>query len=325
MEVRRSLLMPYPAESMFDIIEQAEHYPEFIPWCSEAVILERTDEVVAGRLTMKVAGLKLTLETCNPKRRPEWLSLRMVRGPLSRFEGEWRLTPLNAQACRIEFTLTYEFADPVTARLAGPVFARMADTMVKAYISRAERILPPPGLVAASAPATPHFPAPPTAAMSEQALYDALRPSKLAVELTDEQCRMLAQAMELRHLNDGEVLVHEGTADAHFYLIVKGVLGVVKHPKDADRTTLNTLSAGEFAGELSWLDGHERYASLVALGDTEVLGLERAKLEALLPRDPLLVYRVMRAIVRAVHDIQYRMSIQQSEMSNYIYKQHGRY
>ena len=142
MQVRRSLLMPYPAESMFDIIEQAEHYPQFIPWCTEALILERTDDIVAGRLTMKVAGLKLTLETRNPKRRPEWLSLRMVRGPLRRFEGEWRLTPLNAQGCRIEFTLTYEFADPVTARVAGPVFARMADTMVQAYVTRAERTLP---------------------------------------------------------------------------------------------------------------------------------------------------------------------------------------
>ncbi|MFN7778835.1 MAG: SRPBCC family protein [Betaproteobacteria bacterium] len=323
MQVRRSLLMPYPAESMFDIIEQAEHYPQFIPWCTEALILERTDDIVAGRLTMKVAGLKLTLETRNPKRRPEWLSLRMVRGPLRRFEGEWRLTPLNAQGCRIEFTLTYEFADPVTARVAGPVFARMADTMVQAYVTRAERTLPPPGPLAAPPPPPPP---PPEPAMSDdQALYDALRPSRLAAELTDEQCRTLAHAMELRRLKDGEVLVKEGTADEHFYLIVKGVLGVVKHPEGEDRTTLNTLSAGEFAGELSWLDGHERYASLVALGETDVLGLERSKLEELLQPDALLVYRVMRAIVRAVHGIQYRLSMQQSEMSNYIYKQHGRY
>jgi ribosome-associated toxin RatA of RatAB toxin-antitoxin module/CRP-like cAMP-binding protein len=323
MEVRRSLLMPYPAEAMFDIIEQAEHYPQFIPWCTDAVILERTDEIVAARLSMKVAGIKLSLETRNPKRRPEWLSLRMVRGSLRRFEGEWRLTPLNAQACRIEFTLTYEFADPVTARVAGPVFARMADTMVQAYVTRAERTLPPPGPLVFTPPPPPP---PPEPAMSDdQALYDALRPSKLAAELTDEQCRTLAHAMELRRLKDGDVLVKEGTADEHFYLIVKGVLGVVKHPEGEGRTTLNTLSAGEFAGELSWLDGHERYASLVALGETDVLGLKRTRLEELLERDALLVYRVMRAIVRAVHGIQYRLSMQQSEMSNYIYKQHGRY
>jgi ribosome-associated toxin RatA of RatAB toxin-antitoxin module len=72
MQVRRSLLMPYPAESMFDLIEHAEHYPQFIPWCTDAVILERTDEIVAARLSMRVAGLTLSLQTRNPKRRPEW-------------------------------------------------------------------------------------------------------------------------------------------------------------------------------------------------------------------------------------------------------------
>src|SRR5512137_310055 len=193
MLVRRSLLMPYPAESMFDLIEQAEHYPQFIPWCTAAVILERTDEIVAARLSMRVAGLTLSLQTRNPKRRPEWLALRMVQGPLRRFEGDWRLTPLNAHACRIEFTLNYEFSDGMIERVAGPVFARMADTMVDAYVARAERILP-------SAPAAPPAAQPLEPAMTHQPTFDALRPSKLAEELTDEQCRRLAAVMELRDL-----------------------------------------------------------------------------------------------------------------------------
>jgi ribosome-associated toxin RatA of RatAB toxin-antitoxin module len=202
MQVRRSILLPYPAESMFDLIEQAEHYPQFIPWCTDAVILERTEEIVAARISMRVAGLTLTLQTRNPKRRPEWLALRMVRGPLQRFEGEWRLTPLNATACRVEFTLNYEFADRLTERVAGPVFARMADTMVDAYVERAERILPTPTAVAATVQS--QLPEP---TMNDQLMLEALRPSKLAVELTDEQCRRLAAAMQLRDLKQGEVLV----------------------------------------------------------------------------------------------------------------------
>jgi len=319
MQVHRSLLMPYPAESMFDLIEQAEHYPQFIPWCTEAVILERTDEIVAARLSMRVAGLTLTLQTRNPKRRPEWLALKMVQGPLRRFEGEWRLTPLNATACRIEFTLTYEFVEGVIGRVAGPVFARMADTMVDAYVMRAERILPMP--TALTAPA--HQPA--EQPMNDQILFDALRPSKLAAELTDEQCRRLAAAMQLRNLKEGEVLVQEGADDHHFYLIVDGKLGVVKGSGTPEQVTLNTLAAGDFAGELSWLDGNRRYASLVAMDPTRVLGLEREKLESLLETDPHLVYRVMRAIVRAVHQIQRQLYMQQGELTNYIYKQHGRY
>ena len=80
---------------------------------------------------------------------------------------------------------------------------------------------------------------------------------------------------------------------------------------------------GAFFGESMF--HHETDASKVALGDTQVLGLEREKLESLLTTHPVIVYRVMRAIIRVVHQIQRRLSMQQAELSNYIYKQHGRY
>jgi CRP-like cAMP-binding protein len=161
--------------------------------------------------------------------------------------------------------------------------------------------------------------------MKDQPMFEALRPSKLAAELSDEQCHRLAAAMDLRNLRQGEVLVKEDDDDHHFYLIVSGKLGVVKSVGTPEQVTLNTLAAGDFAGELSWLDGSRRFASLVAMDDTRVLGLEREKLEALLDTDPQLVYRVMRAIVRAVHQIQRQLYMQQAELTNYIFKQHGRY
>jgi ribosome-associated toxin RatA of RatAB toxin-antitoxin module/CRP-like cAMP-binding protein len=354
MEVRKTVLVSHSAEEMFDLIEAAEHYPAFVPGCRAAQIIERDETVVAARLTLRSAGISIELETRNPKRRPTWMEVTLTRGPFRHFYGEWRLTPLNAAACRIDFTLAYEL-DGVVGRVAAPVFARIADNLVDAFVVRAERVLGV-GRAAAKAPPAPVGaqgeeaatgrlvePAPPTAAapstitpaesnpppigaaMTDSSLLTTLRASKLAAELTDDECRMLAEAMELRPLKTGEVLVQEGQADEHFYLIVKGVLGVVKGVGTADQVTLNTLSAGDFAGELSWLDGAKRYASLTALADTEVLGLERTRLEALLARDPWLVYRVMRAIIRAVHQIQYRLSMQQSELSNYIYKQHGKY
>lgn len=161
--------------------------------------------------------------------------------------------------------------------------------------------------------------------MTDTSLIDLLRTSKLATELTEDQCQKLATVVSLRHLKEGEVLVQEGTSDSHLYLLVKGALGVVKNADTPERVTINTLAAGDFAGELSFMDGLTRFASLTALSDATVLGLSRENLESLLPEDPWLVYRVMRAIIRAVHQIQYRLSIQQSELSNYIYKLHGRY
>jgi CRP-like cAMP-binding protein len=106
---------------------------------------------------------------------------------------------------------------------------------------------------------------------------------------------------------------------------VSGVLGVVKDVGGDAEVTLNAIRPGNVVGELSFLDGATRYASLVALSDTQVLGLSRADLEGLLETQPKVVYHVMRAIVRVVHEIQRRLSMQTAELTNYLYKTHGRY
>ena len=161
--------------------------------------------------------------------------------------------------------------------------------------------------------------------MTDLAKIDALRASKIGVELTPDQCRRLADAIRYRDLKDGEVLVSEGTRDNHLYVIVTGNLRVVRGAGSADEVTLFVLSAGDLVGELSFIDGTEHYASLVSRGDTHVFGLEREQLEAMLATDADIVYRVMRGILRTVHQIQRRLSMQQVELTNYIYKQHGRY
>ena len=94
MEIRRSVLVPYSVEAMFDLIEQAECYPSFLPWCTAAEILERSDDWVAARLEFSYLNLRFAMRTRNPKRRPEWLQVRMVEGPFKQFHGDWHLVPL---------------------------------------------------------------------------------------------------------------------------------------------------------------------------------------------------------------------------------------
>src|SRR4030095_14858328 len=146
--------------------------------------------------------------------------------------------------------------------------------------------------------------------MTARNCLDALRASKLAAELNDEQCRLLSELITVRDLKDGDILVKEGDADNHLYAIDKGLLSVVKKAGSSDEVPCFTIGAGEFADELGFMDGTVHYASLVASGETRVLGLEREKLETLLGSHPDIVYKVMRAIVKAVHQIQRRLSMQ---------------
>jgi ribosome-associated toxin RatA of RatAB toxin-antitoxin module len=139
-EIRKSALVAYPAERIFDLIEAAEHYPEFLPWCAAATILTRDEDTVSARITIDYHGVRLNFATRNPKRRPDYMAIHLEHGPFRHFQGEWHLARLAEDACRIEFALSYEFKNPVTAKLAAPVLDRIANTLVDAFVARADEV-----------------------------------------------------------------------------------------------------------------------------------------------------------------------------------------
>jgi len=140
MQIRRSVLVPHPVERMFDVIEQAEAYPQFLPWCVGAEILERSDDWVAGRLDFSYLQIKFSFRTRNAKRRPEWLAVRQVDGPFRRFDGDWRLTPIADLGCKVEFDVSYEISDGLLDQLAKPAVEFVSRSMMDAFVKRAEQL-----------------------------------------------------------------------------------------------------------------------------------------------------------------------------------------
>lgn len=160
--------------------------------------------------------------------------------------------------------------------------------------------------------------------MQDASKLELVRNSALAVELTADQCSVLAGLMAVRDLEDGEILVKEGASDSRVYALVSGALGVSTEV-DGEWHNIHVLTKGDLAGELGFMDDRPHYAALRALGPSRVLSLEREKLESLLEREPLIVYRVMRAIFRVVHVVLNRLAIESRELTNYMFKVHGKY
>jgi ribosome-associated toxin RatA of RatAB toxin-antitoxin module len=134
--VQRSALVARSAAQLFDLIEAAEHYPSFLPWCRSARIVYRDDALVSADIRVEWRGLSFEMRTRNPKRRPESMAIHLERGPFRRFEGEWRLRALTDAACKVEFELDYEFDSALVTQVAGRLFDHVADTLVDAFVQR---------------------------------------------------------------------------------------------------------------------------------------------------------------------------------------------
>ena len=161
--------------------------------------------------------------------------------------------------------------------------------------------------------------------MPDSAKAEIVKRSKIGIELTGEQCGVLAELVEIGKYADGDVVVAEGATDDRLRVVLSGALAVAKRSEDGSWVRLNVLTAGDLAGELAFLDSRPRYAALVALGPTRLFSLQRGKLESLLSQHPLIVYRVMRAIARFAHEVLHRSGSQMAELTAYVFKTGAKY
>jgi ribosome-associated toxin RatA of RatAB toxin-antitoxin module len=138
--VQKSVLVPYRAEEMFELVERVEDYPRFLPWCAGATTLERSASETVARLDILYHGVRAHFTTVNRSERPERIVIALRSGPFRDLDGTWRFTPLGAEGSKVELALRYEFATAMLERLIGPVFGRIAHTLVDAFVQRADAV-----------------------------------------------------------------------------------------------------------------------------------------------------------------------------------------
>lgn len=138
--VTKSVLVSHSAGLMFDLVDNAERYPEFLPWCGGARIHSRDDEHTEASIDIRYLGVSQTFSTRNAKRRPFEISIALVEGPFQTLNGEWRFTPLTENACKVEFALEYSFGNPVIEGVIGSVMSMIAETFVDRFVQRADQL-----------------------------------------------------------------------------------------------------------------------------------------------------------------------------------------
>jgi ribosome-associated toxin RatA of RatAB toxin-antitoxin module len=143
--VNKSVLVPYSAGAMFELVDRVELYPQFLPWCASARAIETRDDGKTARIDINFHGVRAHFTTDNVNRAGESIVVTLRDGPFRHLHGEWRFRLLAPDACKVEFELAYEFATHVLEGAVGPVFGHIANTFIDAFVRRAETVYARPG------------------------------------------------------------------------------------------------------------------------------------------------------------------------------------
>lgn len=127
---------------MYDLVTDVARYPEFLPWCDHTRVISEDEHGMTAEIGMAFKALRQSFVTRNEHVPGREVRLNLVKGPFSSLQGRWTFTPVgeaDEQACRVELTLSYGFKAPMAA-IVGPLFGRIANSMVDAFVARAEQI-----------------------------------------------------------------------------------------------------------------------------------------------------------------------------------------
>ncbi len=141
--VHKSVLLWYSAEEMFALVTDVDAYPRFLPWCDHAAVLSRDQHGMRAEVGIAFGGIRQTFTTRNEHIPGRQVHMKLENGPFSMLDGRWTFTPLGApgqRACKVELKLDYGFRNAALAALVGPVFDKIAGSLVDAFVKRAGQV-----------------------------------------------------------------------------------------------------------------------------------------------------------------------------------------
>lgn len=130
----------YSARQMFDLVNDVESYPEFLPWCSSTTLLSRTEDKVCAELEVARIGVSQKFTTCNRIVPGKYMDIQLVEGPFKHLRGAWEFKALRDDACKVELELDFAFSGKLINAAFGAVFNQIANTLVDAFCKRADEV-----------------------------------------------------------------------------------------------------------------------------------------------------------------------------------------
>lgn len=130
---------------MFDLVADAEKYPQFVPLCERLTVRSREERdgrtIVVADITV---GYKAIRETFTSRvilnRAALKIDVKYLDGPFRRLDNAWSFEANRPCACTVRFLIDYEFSNRVFAMLMGGMIEAAFRKFTAAFEARAREV-----------------------------------------------------------------------------------------------------------------------------------------------------------------------------------------
>lgn len=147
----------------------------------------------------------------------------------------------------------------------------------------------------------------------------SLREYMFFSDLSDDELSAVSKIVKRKDFKLGETVFKDSEDGNSLYLIKRGEVKACKTAPDGELFTLTLMKDGDIFGEMSFLDGRPRSATIVAISDLETYVLEKNDFDTLVESNPRMVFKLLKNIIFIIHSIVRGMNSRYVEMVNYMW------
>ena len=136
--ISKSVVVPYTAEQMYELVNDVAAYPAFLPWCNAANVHREDTHYMKASVSLAVGSVRQSFTTENSLDPGRRIDVRLVDGPFKKLQGYWSFEPAGVNMCKVEFQMNFEYKNLIVKLALNKVFQRIGDSLVSSFVERAK-------------------------------------------------------------------------------------------------------------------------------------------------------------------------------------------
>jgi len=138
--INKKAVVKFSANQMYKLVNDIEAYPSFLPWCTDANIINDSKDSLTASVSISIGRIKKIFTTLNTMQQDISIDMKLIKGPFKKLNGSWEFENNNNGGSTVSLVMEFEFKNKLLKYTLGGAFKKITDSLVDAFISRANDI-----------------------------------------------------------------------------------------------------------------------------------------------------------------------------------------
>ena len=127
-------------ETIFNLINDVESYPDFLPWCTKTEVTKESKNINTGKIFISKSFINWNFSTKNIIDVNKSITLSLQDGPFDELNGQWSFRTIDSNNTHVTLEIDYKFKNSLIEISIEQIFSTIMNSLLKSFINQAFKI-----------------------------------------------------------------------------------------------------------------------------------------------------------------------------------------